>query len=262
MVDVPQTGIRPLNELVIPVEASFDDFVLKFGGELVRSLIPNFNPPKNADYLFRSPLVVAELKCMERAAFTEDDARKLNELAVGWVRAGLIPPFYGRMQVALRNLPLQCQREWLRLLQAPWKNKLARANEQIKNTKQALNFPKARGVLFLVNDAPSWVPAMEAMNLITRVLQSKKEDGREVYSHLDWVVYFSVNARVIQDGKGWNFWLPGYRSKDGDPAISDFLNRVRDGWFLHHGNLLGMKTEVYQASATDGLPFPARDGGI
>jgi hypothetical protein len=43
----------------IPVEKTFEAFVVKFGGELMSSLIPSLNPPKNADYLFRTPLVTA-----------------------------------------------------------------------------------------------------------------------------------------------------------------------------------------------------------
>ena len=53
----------------ISVEASMNSFVQEFGGQLVRELIPNVSPPKNADYLFRSPLIVAELKCVEREGF-------------------------------------------------------------------------------------------------------------------------------------------------------------------------------------------------
>lgn len=252
--DGENTNIRPVKELIIPVEASFDDFVVKFGGQLVRNLIPNLNPPKNADYVFRSPLVVAELKCVERSAVTPEDGQKFNELAAKWIRAGLIPPFYGSRQIQLRNLPAPCQRDMLKVLQAPWKKKLAAANEQIKRTKTTLKMPEARGVLLLVNDAPTWVQPYDAMNLITRVIQAQKQDGREVYSHLDWVVYFSVNARAIHDGKGWNFWLPGYRSKD-ESSISSFLNQLRDGWFEYHSKLLGMKVEVTQVpSGTEAFP--------
>jgi len=40
----------------LPVEKTFEEFVVKYGGELVSKLISNNNPLKNADYLFRSPL--------------------------------------------------------------------------------------------------------------------------------------------------------------------------------------------------------------
>ena len=53
-------------------------FVVKFGGELVGDLVPNVNPSKNADYVFRSPQVVAELKCVEREGFTEKDRKNFT----------------------------------------------------------------------------------------------------------------------------------------------------------------------------------------
>jgi len=243
--DSPQTKIRPWNELVIPVESSFDEFVVKHGGQLVRDVIGNLNPAKNADYVFHSPAIVAELKSMERPAFTEEDSKRLNELAAKWMNLGLIPRFYGTRQMRLRDVPVTCQRDWLKVLQAPWKKKLELANKQIKQTKVTLKMPNAGGVLFLVNDAPSWVSPDNAFNLMTRVLRSKKDTGEHVYSHLDCIVYFSINARVIQDGKGWNFWHPGYRTKD-EPIISNFVNRLRDAWFQYHSNLLGMEKEVFQ----------------
>ena len=64
----------------LPVEKTFEEFVAKYGGELVSKLISNNNPLKNADYLFRTPLVVAELKVVERDAFTENDKEKLQNL--------------------------------------------------------------------------------------------------------------------------------------------------------------------------------------
>ena len=50
----------------LPVEKTFEAFVIQHGGELVSKLISNKNPPKNADYLFRAPLVIAELKVVRR----------------------------------------------------------------------------------------------------------------------------------------------------------------------------------------------------
>jgi hypothetical protein len=250
--DGPHTKIRPLNELVIPVETSFDGFVMKHGGQLVRDLVGNVNPTRNADYVFQSPSIIAELKCMERPALTEEDSKRLNDLAAGWMHLGLIPRFYGTRQLRLRDVPVTCQRDWLKVLMAPWKKKLGLANKQIRQTKATLKMPNARGILFLVNDAPSWVSPHDAFNLMTRVLRSKKDTGEHVYSHLDCIVYFSINARVIQDGKGWNFWHPGFRAKN-DPVVSNFVNELRNAWFQYHGNLLNMEKEIFLVpSGTEG----------
>lgn len=76
----------------LPVEQTFEEFVVTYGGELVTKLISNNNPLKNADYLFRTPLVVAELKVVERDAFTENDKEKLQSLFHSWVQRKPMSP--------------------------------------------------------------------------------------------------------------------------------------------------------------------------
>jgi hypothetical protein len=225
-------------QIKVPIEPSMDMFVQEFGGKLIRELIPNVNPDKNADYLFDSPLVVAELKCVERGGFTIEDKAKLDELAKDWMRRGLIQVF-GRTVINLRNVPVECQREWMKIHLAPWKRKLERANAQIKQTKLTFNVTSACGLLLLVRDAPSTIDPRTEMDFIARILQSRKEDGSHVYSHLNRIVYFSVNpGAVTQDGIGMNFWIPAYRTEN-EPRVSEFLKGFRDGWIQYHRRLLG-----------------------
>jgi len=127
---------------MLPIEQMFEGFVIKFGGELVRNLISNVNPPKNADYLFRSPLVLAELKIVERDAFTSEDGEKLEKLIQSWIRQRLIGPIFGTPQIELRKLPPQCQQEWMKIHTRPWKRKLGDANSQIKAMKEQLGLPR------------------------------------------------------------------------------------------------------------------------
>jgi hypothetical protein len=225
----------------IPVEKTFEAFVVKYGGELVSKLISNENPPKNADYLFRSPLVIAELKVVERDAFTSQDKEKLDRLINGWMKQGLIGPIFGKVQIELRKLPPPCQRDWLNVHMAPWKRKLEDANKQIKQTKLFLNLPDARGILFLCDDAAQSFAPQDVMGFIARTLQSRKPDGSQIYSHLDRIVYFSVNPRTVtKDGLGLNFWMPAYRHTE-EKVISEFLENFRRGWVQYHGDVLGTK---------------------
>lgn len=224
----------------LPVEKTFEAFVVKFGGELVSKLISNENPPKNADYLFRTPLVIAELKVVERDAFTPQDKEKLDKLVNGWIQRGLIGRIFGTQQIELRKLPPACQRDWLGLHMAPWKRKLEDANKQIKTTKSLLNLPNACGILFLVDDANLSFAPEDGMGFIARTLRSRKPDGSQIYSHLDRIVYFSVNPRAVtKDGVGLNFWMPAYRHVDEKP-ISEFLENFRLGWVQYHASLLSM----------------------
>ena len=234
---------------MLPVEKTVGDFVVKFGGELVSELISNENPPKNADYLFRTPLIIAELKIVERDAFTPQDKEKLDRLVHGWIQQRLIAPVFGTRQIELRKLPPTCQQDWLAVHMAPWKRKLEDANKQIKETKSLLNLPDACGILFLVEDSALSFPPYDVMGFIARTLQSRKSDGSQIYSHLDRIVYFSVNPRAVtKDGVGVNFWLPAYRHVD-EKLISDFLERFRKEWVQYHASLTG--TSVVQLSPGD-----------
>jgi hypothetical protein len=214
-------------------EPLFEGFIRNFGGSLVREHIDNRNPPKNADYFFRSPQIIAELKCIERDAVTADENQKLQRLFESWMRRRLIFVM-GTRTISLREVPQICQWEWLALLNASRKRRLAEANEQIKKTKSLLAMPDAKGVLFLANEARTMFDPADEMNLAAIILNSKKPDGRNIYSHLHWIVYFSVNPiDVTPDRVGRNFWLPCFR-EHGDTEMSEFLARLRDNWFKYH----------------------------
>src|SRR5579863_8988630 len=119
----------------IPVQETLNAFVRDFGGEIVGEIIPNINPRRNADYLFRARRIVAELKCVERDGFTLQDRQNLTALLRDLSRRGHLPRVLGTTTIGLRELPPICQREWLGLLKAPWKRKLSDAAQQIKQTK-------------------------------------------------------------------------------------------------------------------------------
>jgi hypothetical protein len=178
-----------------------------------------------------------------------EEAEKLQKLAMSWMRRGLLV-LYGTNRISLREVPEPCQREWLALMYASRKRRLAEANEQIKKTKILLDMPEAKGLLFLVNDAQNFLDPYDEMNLVSRILQSKKEDGTLVYSNLHWIIYFSVNPKAITPtGIGLNFWLPCFREK-GDVVMQEFVDRLGPAWRRYHGEQLGI--------STFDIPAPAR----
>lgn len=245
----------------LPVEKAFEDFIVRYGGELVSKLISNNNPLKNADYVFRAPPVVAELKVVERDAFTENDKGKLQKLFDSWVHQRLVGPAFGRVRIELRNLPRPCQQEWLKLHTAPWKKKLANANKQIKNTKAVLNLSNACGILFLCDDAELSFPPEDVLGFVAGTLQSKKPDGSQIYSHIDHIVYFSMNPKVVtKEGVGLTFWMPAYRQPEEDQTVSVFLDNFRAAFVQYHASLFGTKSvqispqvHPYKGTWPDGL---------
>lgn len=130
--------------LKLPLEATFNEFVVSVGGELIEELLPNNDGRKRADYLFRSPLLIAELKCLEQEINMMDYARKLQDRINSWTRRGLIR-VYGRVQLDIRRLPKQCQYEWLELYERPiQKHILSDANKSARQ-RRVWDFPTERG---------------------------------------------------------------------------------------------------------------------
>lgn len=235
----------------IPVESSMNNCVQAFGGELVKNLMPSANPPDQADYVFRKDDVVSELKCLENDLFTPQHAKKLSDLVQQWARQRLMPRIYGTVQIELRTLPEICRRQWVGIMEKPIKRVLESANRQIKATKQFLNLPTAKGVLLLANEGVS-LPPPELMYLVHQVLKRRKEDGRPIFSSIDWIALFSVNRpmRLTTEQRYSHYWLPAYRELS-DPKAESFLERLRDSWITHFGKLAGMPIETRRLGKSD-----------
>jgi len=122
--------------LVGDFEGHFRDFVRGFGG----TVLPE-SDAESADFLFPQDNIIGELKTLQEDASSEY-GRKLQSLADGWIRRGLLIAF-GRVQISLRKVHPICQREWLLILQPPIERIIRKANRQIRVTKQSLNLPSA-----------------------------------------------------------------------------------------------------------------------
>ncbi len=238
--------------MIIPVESSMRVFVKSIGGELVEELLPTANPPLQADYLFRQPVVVTELKCLETDWMSQAPYKEsLRTLAIKWAGKGLIPSS-GTVTLELQTVPEECRRDWLGLLKKPVHGILRQANRQVKQTKLELDLPSAQGVLLLVNEAVP-LPPPELMNLIHGVLRRCKQDKiTPIFSSLHWVVLFSVNRpmRLKTSQRETHYWLPVYRDVC-DAGVEDFLRRFRESWFVYFGKLAGLPIEKQSLGKAD-----------
>ena len=145
----------------IPVDNSFNEFVKKFGGDLVSDLMPHgIDLPKNADYLFRpnpvatrrEPVVVAELKCLEKELFNNDeDAQRLEELFQKWtVRGAATKSELLGWAFRGQRLPVKCQQDMIKVATRTIETAIRKAKKQIQSTRERFELPQARGLLLLV----------------------------------------------------------------------------------------------------------------
>jgi hypothetical protein len=131
---------------------------------------------KNADYLFRTDKIVAELKSLEEDP-RDEHVQKLLDLTRGWSRRGLMR-VYGTAQVKLRELPLEAQREWLKLLESPVEAIIRKANRQIRSTKKIEKLSDGKGLLLILNDGNLLhTEPVNFMTLLARVPQKRHKNG-------------------------------------------------------------------------------------
>jgi hypothetical protein len=229
---------------MMDVERTFDDYVESVGGELVKKLLPKSPNFENADYLFRnqqSEPVVAELKCLTKDLLKEGYQQKLNSLCEGWINRRLIQPFYGRHKFVMRDLPLECQREWTNLFRRPIQNAIAKANQQIKQTKQHFGLQNAKGLLLLVNDGNFSIESNAVLFLADKAI------GQD-HSSINSVIYFTVNMTARMPGIDRNVLVWVQCPRHGIPNVStEFLNWLRDGWLKFHEKMLGKAVPTFIA---------------
>jgi hypothetical protein len=229
----------------INVDVAMEQFVRAFGGTVISDLVgssPNFD---NADYYFSfGNGVVVELKRIV-VDQSHDLAlkAKLNEKYLRWMEQGIVPPLYGRRLIESRTLPESCQREIMALLSLPINERFKKANKQIRETKVALNFGSASGLVLLVNDGNYILNLDMALHLIRRALGNH-------YRSINSVVYLTANLYAESPATSFPtlVWVHGTRPGMTSVDLA-FVNRFFEGWRSYHARLTG--TSVTQITLGD-----------
>lgn len=240
-------------------ETTIDEVVKAVGGKRVETLLPaGGQRAKNADYVFQSENVIAELKSLQQAVFTPAYRQKLDDLAQSWMKRGLIRVF-GRAIVNMRTLPEPCQREWLRLLTLPLQtNVISEAHSQIKQTKKTLALPGAQGLLLLANEGNVDFEPRNLFLTIAHILKKKHPDGSPQYSSIHAVSVFSHNLLVSSSDLPSRafFWLNGHRPSCND-ALQALQSRLEAAWYESMSRRVGHRIRRFHLSEEqmDNLKF-------
>jgi hypothetical protein len=221
------------------IEASFNEFVKQFGGELVSGLLPPSPSFDNADYLFRKDNVIAELKCLETDILEGTNFKaKLNTLYDGWVRKGLVGQRWGTVEINTATLPNECQREVHGLIKKPIQRAIEKANKQIKETKEHLNVPNAAGLLLLANDGNYSLESGHIIEIVGKILT-------HLYSSIDGFVYFTVNMRAMTPGyeRDVNLWVPNYGGYI--ESLVKMVDRMAEAWGCFYAAKIGQDVPIH-----------------
>jgi hypothetical protein len=218
-----------------PLQSFIDPFIKSCDGELVASILDSgSNPPKNADYVFRLAGVIAELKGLEEASFGESFQNKMSALVESWANRGL-GIIWGTQRVDLAQLPPVCQQEVLDVIGKPLqRNILAKANQQIRATKESLKLPDAKGLLMVASDGNEDLLPMDVLFFFWRILQKRHADGTPQYSSIDALLYFNPRMPAVLPSTGQPalIWGIALRQPE-DQQMLDFLHELGDAFQRH-----------------------------
>lgn len=222
----------------VDVERAFTDFVRKYGGEVVEDIVGASPDFKNADYLFRSNGVVAELKRLVEDK--SEDVKingKIQQKFDGWMNDGTIGPVYGRVRVQSNTLPEKCQRELMDIYKPPIQRRIIKANKQIKATLDRFKIQNGKGLVIIVNDGNYALEADAALYLINRILG-------ESFRQINSIVYCTVNmfAKSPMTPKPTLFWANASRTSV--PSVEqEFVMNLFSGWSAYLSELRGETIE-------------------
>ena len=188
-----------MTEQHIDVETTVTEIVKSLGGESVDELLAGqADKPLNADYLFRTENVVAELKRLEKD-LSEDPAHQaaVQRLFEDFEREGLLK-IYGTVKIDARKLPQECAYRLTDLYKGTIEQHVRKANRQIKSTKKHFDIPAAKGLLIVAHDGNFGLEPEGAVNLVARCLKGP------YHNQIDWLIYFTANMSVGLPGTDSN----------------------------------------------------------
>lgn len=208
----------------IPVEQTWREFVRSVGGQVVEEVLPEPRTFENADFLFRSHSVVAELKEIQtefaRSPSVLEGFRALIERLMGED-----PNWRPLLLGGSGEYPKWFQAEFVRLFRPAVTRVLKKANRQIRETKVHFGIKEPAGMLIFVNDGftelePHFVRALACDALVGS------------YSSVDCFLYMTVNRYVEVTGSNVPrlLWMLSYSERASDSLVQ-FIDDLGKKWF-------------------------------
>jgi hypothetical protein len=229
-------------------EAIFHDFVEWFGGEV----LPEAPEGHTADYLFRKQKIIAELKTMT-VDQTVDADRKLTPYVEQWAKKHNRMPegiqVGGKYVVEIKNMPPEIQAVWMKMLKTPAEDLIKQANRQIRDTKERLSMPKAKGMILIANEANTYHNNPDDYRrLMGEILRKRTSTGKLRFDHIHAGIYFSPVGGVKSREEGMFFWanLQMKRRRNANlTSIKTFQKALQQGWYKYIEDNLGIKVRQH-----------------
>ncbi len=208
------------------IEKLFSEYVEFYGGIVIEKLAENKVDRQNADYLFESPEIIAELKTFEKDIFSgQEDFTRFEELFKKWLESGLITEKEFKDYAFRRKpLPKKCNEDLIERASRTIERAIHKANKQIAETKKTFNKETANGIVFLINDGNFFFSTEGFLAVIANLIGRKFKE-----SSFDVVIYLTINQATRKENLelDYNVWIPIYTKIDdaGETIVSDELHK-------------------------------------
>lgn len=206
----------------LDVEDTWQEFVRLQEGKVLSDDFGTSPDFANADFWFDKDQVIIELKEIQ-TEFLDNKKDEITNLIEKYVRDSDLSGseiFQGKF-----NFSDDFHREYIRLVRPAIARILKKANKQIKETKQYLDKPDARGVAVIVNDGFTGVSAKITFALICNILTNS-------YKSIDGFVLMTVNSYVAIEFSDTPalIWMPCYGLGIEHTSLPDFINDLGREW--------------------------------
>ena len=208
----------------VDVETTWREFVRVAGGQVIEDLLPEPRSFENADFLFPSVSIVAELKEVEtefdRApAFDEGFSNLLQRVV------DEDPSWRPLLLGGSGKYPEWFVSEFIRLFRPALSRILKKANRQIRATKEHFKITARTGILIFVNDGFTGLEPHFVRALVSDLLTTS-------YSSIDCFLYITLNRYVEVAGSDIPrlLWMPSYSERAPDSLVL-FVDDLGRKWF-------------------------------
>jgi len=218
----------------IQIEPAFNEVVRNCGGLVLEEALPYAPDFQNADYVFHSELVIAELKCLSDDNIqSESNLAKASRVVREGNQKGSVPFSEFDME-NWKRMPKDMQTNLYRVFTANVKRRISKANKQIRETRENLGLSEYAGLLLIANDG---VTSLNPASFIHAVQLALQQDFREI-RHF---VFFTVNlyAKIRGVSVPSLFWI-SFDMEDGRTIDPIFLDALGVSWRRHCCKKMGV----------------------
>jgi len=232
----------------INVEETFNEMVREYGGAIVlEDKLPHPRTFPNADYIFHSERIVAELKCLQDDnVHSENNQARINTVIDRYYNEGKITT-KNIDEANWRDLPKGLTDSIYEIISNAIQGRIRKAKHQIRETKRQLGLDSYTGYLIIVNEGIFSLPPVAFMNAVIMMLD--KQDDIEHF------IFFTANifTQIRNVPMPLLVWI-GFDMQKGPTKLDNGFNvQLHGHWLRIYSRKTGVPHMKYESKDDEGF---------